>query len=542
MIIVMPYGNPLARIAEQTASRNRPTLCMTVKTPSGAPNFETDLVGNVIPYIEKYWAISDCNSRSDSAAFHEAADKHCVAFGNMDKFSWVCCYSANLSATEMDGAYKHIAAQPEVTNKQLKLLWVSVEDFLYKSTRLHGLSEGEERQLQKYDHTGRAYVDECQSVCSRNCPIVVQIVISTPMKSIRILYIIAGIVLISTVVNGQPPRRPAVSSPDVHPDHSITFRYYSRTAQRVYLSGEFLKSPVKLNKDTSGVWSITVPPVTPDIYPYSFWVDSVLTADPNNTYIFANERFKRSIVDVPGDQPLVHALQNVPHGKISYRYYTSSTLGTTRPLLVYTPPGFQPNGKTKYPVLYLIHGGSDTEETWTKVGRANLIADNLIAQGKAKPMIIVMPYGNVAPAPREKFTQDVMNDIIPFVESNYPVIKDSKSRAIAGFSVGGGQTLNIGLTNVSKFAYICAYAPYTATDEFRKNFTDWNPDAKAINSSLKLFSVTIATDDFLFQSVKDNIAMFQEKKLNVEPLIVPGGHTWMNCKLYLSTSLQRLFK
>ena len=147
--------------------------------------------------------------------------------------------------------------------------------------------------------------------------------------------------------SAQPQRRPAVSSPDVHADHSITFRYYSRTAQRVYVSGEFLKAPVKMSNDTSGVWSVTVPPVTPEIYPYSFWVDSVQIADPNNTYLFANERFKRSIVDVPGDQPLIHALQNVPHGKVSYCYYKSSTLGTTRTLLVYTPPGFKANGRYK---------------------------------------------------------------------------------------------------------------------------------------------------------------------------------------------------
>ncbi len=346
----------------------------------------------------------------------------------------------------------------------------------------------------------------------------------------------------SLIVVAQPQRRPAISSPDVHADRSITFRYYSRTAQRVYVSGEFLNAPVKMNKDTSGVWSVTVPPVQPDIYPYSIWVDSVQMADPNNTYIFANERFKRSIVEIPGDKPLIHSLQNVPHGKISYRYYKSSTLGSTRQLLVYTPPGYDANGKTKYPVLYLIHGGSDTEETWTKVGRANLIADNLIAQGKAKPMIIVMPYGNVRPKPMADFTKDVVNDIIPFVEENYSVMKESKGRAVAGFSVGGGQTLNIGLTNPDKFAYVCSYAPYTATDEFKNNFTNWSPDANRMNKQLKLFIISVGTEDFLYESVKQNIAMFKEKKLNVEPLIVSGGHTWMNCKLFLANSLQQVFK
>ncbi len=297
-----------------------------------------------------------------------------------------------------------------------------------------------------------------------------------------------------------------------------------------------------MKKDTSGIWSVTIQSIKPDIYPYSFWVDSVQTADPNNTHIFANERFKRSILEVPGDKPLIHSLQNVPHGKISYEYYKSGTLGSTRTVLVYTPPGFNPAGKTKYPVLYLIHGGSDTEETWTKVGRANLIADNLIAQKKAVPMIIVMPYGNVRPKPMEQFTVDVIQDIIPFIESKYPVIRESKGRAVAGFSVGGGQTLNIGLTHPDKFAYVCSYAPYTATDEFRKNFSDWTPDAAAMNKQLKLFTISVGTEDFLYESVKQNIAMFKEKNLKLETLIVPGGHTWMNCKLFLANSLAQLFK
>lgn len=355
----------------------------------------------------------------------------------------------------------------------------------------------------------------------------------------RLLYILS-LLFFSTFTEAQ--RAPSLSSPDVHTDNTITFRYYSRTAQKVFVSGEMLKTPQPMTKDTSGVWSVTVGPVTPDIYPYSFWVDSVQVADPNNTYIFANERFKRSIVDIPGNTLLVHSLQNVPHGKVSYRLYKSATLKTTRQLLVYTPPGFNPNGTTKYPVLYLIHGGSDTEETWTKVGRANFIADNLIAQGKAKPMIIVMPYGNVRPTPMPDFTKDVMNDIIPFIEANYPVLKDSKSRAVAGFSVGGGQTLNIGLTNTDKFAYICSYAPFTATEEFQKNFSGWAPDANKINSQLKLFTISVGTEDFLYESVKKNIFMFEEKMIRVKSYIVPGGHTWMNCKAYLTTTLQELFK
>jgi enterochelin esterase-like enzyme len=336
-------------------------------------------------------------------------------------------------------------------------------------------------------------------------------------------------------------QRPNVISPEVHSDNSVTFRFFAANAQKVTLEAQFLTGNKPMIKDASGVWSFTVASIKPDIYPYAFWVDSVQVADPNNTLIFANERFKYSLVDIQGDKPLIHSMQNVPHGKINYCYYESKTLGTTRRLLIYTPPGFDVNGKTKYPVLYLIHGGSDTEETWTKVGRANFIADNLIEQGKAKPMIIVMPYANVRPKPMDDFTKDVINDIIPFVEKNYPVLTDTKNRAIAGFSVGGGQTLNIGLTNTDKFSYICSYAPYTTTDEFRKNFTTYTPNADLINKQLKLFTISVGTEDFLNESVKQNVAMFKGKGLNLEFYIVDGGHTWMNCKQYLTKTLQQIF-
>ena len=349
-------------------------------------------------------------------------------------------------------------------------------------------------------------------------------------------------ILLLASVTAMAQRPPALSSPEVHPDHSITFRFFARNAGHVSLSAEFLSAPLPMTCDTSGIWSVTVTPVKPDIYPYYFLVDSTQVADPNNSLIFPNERFKRSLVDIPGDRSLVHALQNVPHGKISYRYYKSITLDATRTLVIYTPPGFDVNGKTQYPVLYLIHGGSDTEETWIKVGHANLIADNLIAQGKVKPMIIVMPYANVRPKPMEDFTKDVMNDILPFIESNYPVFTDRQHRAIAGFSVGGGQTLNIGLTYTGIFAFVASYAPYTATEEFKKNFTNWSPDEALMNKRLRLFTISIATEDFLYESVIQNIAMFKEKNLNLQTLIVPGGHTWMNCKLYLASTLQQLFK
>ncbi|NLU38830.1 MAG: esterase [Bacteroidales bacterium] len=337
-------------------------------------------------------------------------------------------------------------------------------------------------------------------------------------------------------------QRPSVISPEVHPDNSVTFRFSARNAKSVSLDTEILPKPVEMAKDSStGVWSITIPPVKPDIYPYSFLVDGIEVNDPNNTYLFANEGFKHSLVDIKGDKPLVHSLQNVPHGKITYCSYQTAQ-DRTGTLLIYTPPGFDANGKTKYPVLYLIHGGSDTEETWTKVGKANLIADNLIAEGKMKPMIIVMPYANTGLMMQSAFGTDMINKIIPYVESNYPVLTDRNNRAITGFSVGGGATLNIGLMNLDKFAYVCAYAPYVQTPEFRANFGNWNPDVAAYNSQLKKLSIYVGESDQYIEIVNSAVKLFKEKGLNLETMYVPGGHTWMNCKLFLATTLPQLFK
>ncbi len=190
------------------------------------------------------------------------------------------------------------------------------------------------------------------------------------------------------------PRPPYITSPQINPGNTVTFRYNAPSAKQVNLSAQFLKSPAAMSKDTQGVWSVTVGPVKPDIYPYSFHVDGITVMDPSNAEFFPNERFKASLVDVPADTPMLHAIQDVPHGKVTYDYYPSIG-GTTGTVVIYTPPGYDKETSKKYPVFYLISGTTDTEETFYKVGRVNWILDNLIARGKAKPMVIVMPYGNI---------------------------------------------------------------------------------------------------------------------------------------------------
>ena len=382
-------------------------------------------------------------------------------------------------------------------------------------------------------------------------------------KLFRSLFTLA-IICCSGIIVAQPPRGPFVISPQVLPDKKVTFRYLAPLAKEVKLSAQFEKGPVPMVKDSIGIWSVTVGPVKPDIYPYSFQVDGIAVMDPANEDYFPNERFKGSLVDVQGFTPLIHAMRDVPHGSVNYEYYPSVE-GTTGTLVVYTPPGYDKNASAKYPVFYLISGTTDTEETWFKVGRTNLILDNLIAEGKAKPMIIVMPYGNPAatiasqkgggkpgdPAGREsaeavnrskQFEDDLIKNIIPYVEKNYRAIANKDSRAIGGFSRGGGQTLRAAFGNMDKFSWICCYSAYLTQQEIEKTYPSFVDNPDNTNKQLKLFWVGIGNEDFLYNQTAEFLNYLKTKKVNYNSLVTGGGHTWMNTKVFLAESAQLLFK
>src|SRR6187402_1375906 len=318
---------------------------------------------------------------------------------------------------------------------------------------------------------------------------------------------------IGFVATAQPPRGPLANSPQVLPDKKVTFRYVAPLAKEVKLSGQFMTGQLPMVKDANGMWSVTVGPVRPDIYPYSFNVDGVTVMDPGNEYFFPNERFKGSLLDVPGFTPLIHSVRDVPHGSVNYEYY-SSVQGTIGSLVVYTPPGYDKNPTKKYHVFYLISGTTDTEEDWFKVGRTNLILDNLIAEGKATPMIIVMPYGNMEariaeqkggakpadPAGRESndavtraktFEDDLIQNVIPYVDKSYRTVANKDNRAIGGFSRGGGQTLRAAFGNMDKFSWICCYSAYLTSQEIEKSFNPIVADAANTNKQLKMLWVSV---------------------------------------------------
>ena len=350
----------------------------------------------------------------------------------------------------------------------------------------------------------------------------------------------------------QGNRPPLLNSPVVHADRTVTFSFRAPNAQKVELSGQFLPGNQSMQKDEAGVWSLTVGPIEPNLYPYNFVVDGIGVADPSNQDVFPNERFKPSLVDIPGDTPALHAVQNVPHGELSYGFYESKTLNRTRPLIVYTPPGYRA-GTDNYPVLYLVSGTTDTEETWFRAGRANFILDNLIAQKKAVPMIVVMPYGNMmmgTPRPDTPqaaemyrvFNDEMVGDIIPYVEARYRVMAEREHRAIAGFSRGGGQSLFTAFNNPDKFAWIGSYAAYLTPEVFEKHFADTAANPAATNARLKLLWLGLGKSDFLYEQAITFNGFLTEKKIKHTQLITEGGHTWMNARHYLAETLQLYFK
>lgn len=371
------------------------------------------------------------------------------------------------------------------------------------------------------------------------------------MKTVLLPLATCLIGLAATVV-GQSPRPPQLQSPVVHPDLRVTFSVRAPNARKVELSAQFLKGNESLTMDTNGVWSTTVGPIEPNLYPYNFVIDGMGVADPANPDLFPNERFKSSLVDIPGDKPSLHSIQDVPHGELTYAFYPSTTLQRTRPIIIYTPPGYR-KGQGRYPVLYLVSGTTDTEETWFKVGRANFILDNLIAQKKAVPMILAMPYGNMmmgTPAPNSPqaadmymvFNNELTGDIMPYVEANYRVSRDREKRAIAGFSRGGGQSLFAGFNNPDKFAWIGSYSAYLTPEVFEKYFASSASAPKATGRKLKLLWLGVGKTDFLYNQAAAFDAYLTKRQIEHKSLVTEGGHTWMNARHYLAETLQLYFK
>jgi enterochelin esterase-like enzyme len=373
---------------------------------------------------------------------------------------------------------------------------------------------------------------------------------------------------------------PIVISPDVQTDGRVTFRLLAPQAETVKLMGGDIPNNgqgATMTKGENGVWEVTLGPLQAGAYRYNFNVNGLTVIDPRSPSVSESNNNVWSLVVVPGSDFM--DTKNVPHGAVAAVTYYSTSLGKFRRMQVYTPPGYE-LGQGKYPVFYLLHGASDSDDSWSSVGRAGFILDNLIAAKKAKPMIVVMPAGHTRqtnrgpitpPAagstpPPDEFVQDFMTDIMPYVEKNYRVLTDRNNRAIAGLSMGGNQTLQIAIPNLEKFAYVGVYssgllsaftrampgAPATANapapgqitpagEAWEKQHAGKLADAK-LKKGLKVFWFATGKDDFLLNSTHASVAFF--KKHGFAPVYkeTAGGHTWLNWRDYLGEFVPMLFQ
>ena len=341
----------------------------------------------------------------------------------------------------------------------------------------------------------------------------------------------------------RPAQVPAVISPEIMPDQRVTFRLRAPKAGTVAVSGQFQKAPAPMTKDEQGVWSVTVGPVAPDIYEYSFSVDGLSMIDPGNRAIKPMRNPRTSILEIPGTPPLLHDFQNVPHGKVSLHWYRSKSLARLRPLQVYTPPGYEAEAHKRYPVLYLFHGSGDNEATWVAHGHAHWILDNLIAQQRAQPMIVVMLDGHaVLPGQATErnaniaaFERDLLEDAMPLVATNYRTQEDAVHRAIVGLSMGGGQSLNIGLKHPEQFAWVGGMSSSVG------NAAELLGDGTVLNRQLKLLWFACGKEDFLLKANQDLAAAMTAKKVRHEFVETEGNHSWPVWRRHLADFLPRLF-
>lgn len=376
-----------------------------------------------------------------------------------------------------------------------------------------------------------------------------------------------GLLLQSSAQTPQrvPTPNDTLISPEVLPDRQVTFRIYAPKASEVTLRGDWMETiePQKLTKDEKGVWSVTCGPLVPDFYSYSFTVDGVRTLDPKNVLIKQGITSLDNMFFLQGPEAAFQDNREVPHGEIRKVWYQSSTLGMQRRMHIYVPPGYE-NNNARYPIFYLLHGGGDEDSGWSTIGRAGFILDNLLAEKKAKPMIIVMPNGSLprpasltpavpgaAPNPaataasQDRFTNELLKDIIPLIEKNYRVLTGGENRALAGLSMGGGQTLRVVTTHADQFAYVAVWSagvnPQTSGD-FEKQNAAFLGNADKINKLIRLFSICVGDKDFALAGSKNLSELLNKRGIKNELHISGGAHTWINWRQYLNALAPRLFR
>ncbi|MDD5140700.1 MAG: alpha/beta hydrolase-fold protein [Verrucomicrobiales bacterium] len=362
-------------------------------------------------------------------------------------------------------------------------------------------------------------------------------------------------ILLVTLLLSLPAFAKPVISPEVQADGHVTFRLSAPHATNVQLHCEGITNSA-MQKDAQGVWTFASEPLAPDIYGYSFSLDGLRLIDPANPLLKYNLLNTESLVHVPGPKSLPWEINDVPRGQLHHHFYKSTVAEDERDFIVYTPPGYDPSARKRYPVLYLLHGYSDDASAWSAVGRANVILDNLIARGQAKPMIVVMPLGYgtmdiVKPGSGgmrrkdlwqrslTKFTDALLGEVMPQVEKGYRVSKDRQAHAIAGLSMGGAESLVAGLNHLDRFAWIGAFSSGGVSTNYAVQFPALN--AKA-NDQLRLLWIGCGQEDGLIKGNRQFCNWLASQNVRYTWVESPGAHNFRVWRRYLAEFAPLLFQ
>jgi Enterochelin esterase and related enzymes len=531
MIVVMPNGRAMKddRATGSIFDREKVEAFAT---------FEKDLLNDLIPFIEKkYPVLADREHRAIAGLSMGGGQSLNFGLGNLDKFAWI----GGFSSAPNTKAPEQLLPDPEAAKSKLKLLWISCGD----NDGLIGISKRTHDYLEKHKVPHIYYIEPGVHDFKvwKNGLYMFSRFLFKPVDASKFnKYTVLGTPASTNVRNAKYPQ--------ILPDSRVVFRIKAPDAQKLQID---LGKKYDMKRDTGGYWTVTTDSIGEGFHYYSLIIDGVAVADPASETFYGMGRMASGI-EIPFAGGDYYAIKNVPHGEVRIKRYFSTVTNSWRRFYIYTPPGYDENINEKYPVLYIQHGGGEDERGWTAQGLTDLILDNLIAEGKAKPMLVVMMDGNFGGGGLQGFGEPVLrmfenelkNVVIPFVEKNYRAKSDANSRALAGLSMGGLQTLYAGVKNTQLFAYLGVFSSgwFANRDDLSKpqyEFMQKNKDE--INRNLKSFWIAMGgQEDIAYNNNKVMMAKFDEIGIKYTYSEYPGGHTWPVWRNNLYNFAQVLFK
>ena len=531
MIVVLPNGRAMK---DDRAGGN---IFDSVRVQAFSV-FEKDLLNDLIPFVEKkYPTYKDRDHRAIAGLSMGGGQSLNFGLGNLDEFAWVGGFSSapNTKRPEL------LVPDPATAKAKLKLLWISCGDadgLMSFSKRTHDyLYEQGVPHIFYVEPGGHDF-----KVWKNDLFVFSQFLFKPVNQSAFTSFTVLGVPAPSNIRSARYPQ--------ILPDNRVVFKIKAPDALKVQVD---LAKKYDLIKDAEGFWTVTTDTVSEGFHYYSLLIDGVALADPASETFYGMGRMAAGI-EIPSRNGAFYALRDVPHGEIRIKRYYSSVFNTWRNFYVYTPPGYDAAVTEKYPVLYLLHGGGEDERGWATQGKTDLILDNLIAAGRAKPMLVVMTDGNVGSGglanfgerTLQQFENELRQAVIPFVEKNYRVKSETKSRALAGLSMGGLQTLYAGVRNYHSFSYLGVFSSGWFANQVQLSdpqYAFMKEHVSDINNEIKQFWVSMGgKEDIAYNNCKIMLAKFDEMHIRYTYSEYPGGHTWPVWRKNLYDFAQVLFQ